>query len=691
MKAADHLNPFFCQLFNAYLPLAYLPSQCKSVADSNGSSWTLITTVFVSATTMLYTSIFLAIVFLWSINRQFHFKHRHSYDTEPLKPLQKARKSIKNAAKRISRNKQLRPGREHDEGPDKNLEEMKLEEQRNFKSFQTFLEDFEDDDEEPTVNVTSKPSFSQRSNANDAVSSPESRKDNHRTKDLLHVASKIEVFSYLSPDAVEDILKYVEYIDFKNIGDVLYDQETLDGSMYAVIQGEVTTHLSVTSKIGGISFDHQSEMNKGFSIVSGPGEVVTSMLTLVTSLVHEYIRKKGDDDGKESLGYNPQMIPSGIEIRAIISSKNTRLLRIPPRCFVTILNKFPKDVHIICQTIIARLQRVTIQTLVRFLGIDVGILGNLNTISHGNIPTQDFNLRLRSEASSDLPAAIQLAASLLGLPAEHSDELENGTSIIQISPGSFLCHKGEVADAVYLILDGYLDVEKTDVTFKDIINNDEGETDVHIKASRTKNFLLSKDGVGSQKNYFEPSFRVERGAWIGLFSSFTNEASFVTTRAPMSEKNSTILLKVPLSTFESIVSRFPSVLIKVLSDVIETISKSYTDCLSSSIFLLDLGLDWMHVEAGQYIASQGERCDSIFVVLNGRLRTKTSKDDSRNQSKQEEFGRGATIGELEALSESQWTYSVYAVRHCEVARIPLSLFNIIMTLSPGAGIHFVST
>jgi lysophospholipid hydrolase len=99
----------------------------------------------------------------------------------------------------------------------------------------------------------------------------------------------------------------------------------------------------------------------------------------------------------------------------------------------------------------------------------------------------------------------------------------------------------------------------------------------------------------------------------------------------------------------------------------------------------------MHVEAGQYIASQGERCDSIFVVLNGRLRTKTSKDDSRNQSKQEEFGRGATIGELEALSESQWTYSVYAVRHCEVARIPLSLFNIIMTLSPGAGIHFVST
>lgn len=691
MKETAHRNPFFCQLFNAYLPLAYLPSQCKSVADSNGSSWTFVTTVFVSATTMLYTGIFLAIVFLWSINRQFHFKHRHSYDTEPLKPLQKARKSIKNAAKRISRNKPLRPG-EHYEGPDNNLEEMKLEEQRNLKSFQTFLEDFEDDDEEPTINDTSKRSFSQRSNTNDAVSSTESRKDSHRTKDLLHVASKIEVFSYLSPEAVADILKYVEYIDFKNIGDVLYDQETLDGSMYAVIQGEVTTHLSLTNKIEGISFDRQSEMNKGFSIVSGPGEVVTSMLTLVTSLVHEYIRKKGDDDGgNESLGYNPRMIPSGIEIRAIISSKNTRLLRIPPRCFVTILNKFPKDVHIICQTIIARLQRVTIQTLVRFLGIDAGILGNLNTISRGTIPTQDFNLHWRSGASSDLTPAIQFAASLLELPAENSHELEKGASIIQISPGSFLCHKGEVADAVYLILDGYLDVEKTDVTFKDNTNNSEGETDAHIKASRTKNFLLSRDAVDPQNNRFGPSFRVERGAWIGLFSSFTNEASFVTTRAPLSEKNSTILLKVPLSTFESIVSRFPSVLIKVLSDVIETISNSYTDCLSSSIFLLDLCLDWMHVEAGQYIASQGERCDSIFVVLNGRLRTKISKDDSRNQSKQEEFGRGATIGELEALSESQWTYSVYAVRHCEVARIPLSLFNIIMTLSPGAGIHFVST
>lgn len=679
IKGTTNQVPFFCQVFNVYLPAAYLPSQCK-IDTSSDWTWTLVNTVFVSATTMFYTSIFLAVVFLWSINRQFHFKSRHSYDKEPLQPLKNARTSIKNAAKIISRNKTVRPDVNGKEDA-KSQEELRLNEQRNYKSFQTFLEDFEEDEDEPIMKETA----SQQSNSYDFATSSEYRSNNERKKDLLQVASKIEVFSYLSPQAVADILEYVEYVDFQNVGDVVYDRETLDGSMYAVIHGEVTTHLSMPNIL------EQNSLDKEFLIVSGPGEVVTSMLTLVTSLVHEYIKIKGESGGSKIFGNNPQIIPPGIEVRAVISSQNTRLLRIPSRCFVAVLEKFPKDVHIICQTIIARLQRVTIQSLVRFLGIDAGILGKLNAVTCGDIPIMDFSSPSRSSSSSsELTEAISFAASLLGLTDEQSCELEKGTSIIRASPGSLICITGHVSDAIYLVLDGYLEVIETDTISNHDANYKQDETETHTKARRTKTVVTSSDSTDHPKNHFESSYRVERGAWIGLFNSFTNEASFVTARAPTNIESKTVLLKVPLNTFENVISNFPSVLMKVLLDVIEMISISGNDCLSSSMFLLDLGLDWMHVEAGQYIAIQGEQCDSMFVVLNGRLRIKSPKDDSKNQSKQEEFGRGTTIGELEALAGGQWTHSVYAIRHCEVARIPISLFNIIMTLTPGAGIHFVS-
>ena len=101
----------------------------------------------------------------------------------------------------------------------------------------------------------------------------------------------------------------------------------------------------------------------------------------------------------------------------------------------------------------------------------------------------------------------------------------------------------------------------------------------------------------------------------------------------------------------------------------------------------------MHVEAGEYISLQGEPCDSMFVVLNGRLRAEgpTSKEDTKAQPipiTNEEYGRGATVGELEALAEGSWTQSLYAIRHVEVARIPSQIINILMAMFPSAGMHF---
>lgn len=65
------------------------------------------------------------------------------------------------------------------------------------------------------------------------------------------------------------------------------------------------------------------------------------------------------------------------------------------------------------------------------------------------------------------------------------------------------------------------------------------------------------------------------------------------------------------------------------------------------MFLLDMSLDWMHVEAGEFISVKGEPCDSMFVVLNGRLRASEAQQIISEYS--EEYVRG---GGARALGSS---------------------------------------
>ena len=169
---------------------------------------------------------------------------------------------------------------------------------------------------------------------------PKQRQKIKGAKDLLQLASKIEVLSYLSPEAVAEILDYVEYVDLSSnpVGKVIFDNDTLDGSLYAVISGEVTMSLSVrpTSCNSGVYDDTHS-----FSFVCGPGEVMTSMLTLISSLTREYQMQEAfisspipgligsefisvDVNGKPAVSEEKRCaIPDGIDVQAVISTPNT--------------------------------------------------------------------------------------------------------------------------------------------------------------------------------------------------------------------------------------------------------------------------------------------------------------------------------------------------------------------------------
>ena len=629
MSRSDRIKKATCQLYNTYLPESYLPATCKNHLEDESWAWNMINTVFVGSITIFNTTILLIITFLWLVNRQFHFsKKRHSYDKEqkPAKLLRLSKAKLKKAAKKLKRKKSV--AQIHREEQESEAA-MLLAEQKKHKSFQSFLDvqDCDEDDEEDntviekSLDIQHKKQQPYRSTNTPTGTSTRPPLGLHlsssdiakkkRTKDLLQLASKIEVFSYLSPEAVIDILEYVEYVDFKNIGDVVFDTHTLDGSMYAVVSGEVTTSLSV----------EETGNKEDFSFVAAPGEVITSMLSIVTSLVREYqlqdelihlfngaggvggsiggVGQISNDDVKKVF------IPPGMNIQAVVTAPNTRLLRIPSRCFVAILEKFPLDVHNICQTILSRLQRVTIQTLVRFLGLDAGILGvggpSLSS-SDGIIPIKPLRNSTAewskleqsllsgssdtSTASSILEEATSAAASLLGMSADTSHELNEGAEIIHASSGSVICSKGQPLDGIYLILKGQLEVglDQSKQQSSTPQKASQGEILNHKKATRSKRVsTLSSSSSRSFSSFdehdenssFKPLFSAAPGNWVGLFSCFTKDSSFITAHAT----SGALLLKIPAKTFHAVVSKYPRVLIHTLLDIIDTGKSFDFNCL----------------------------------------------------------------------------------------------------------------
>ena len=102
------------------------------------------------------------------------------------------------------------------------------------------------------------------------------------------------------------------------------------------------------------------------------------------------------------------------------------------------------------------------------------------------------------------------------------------------------------------------------------------------------------------------------------------------------------------------------------------------EALTNNLLVLhiDASLDWQQVDAGQVLWRPGENSDSFYMVLNGRLRALTDKEDG-GVNIVGEYGQGDTVGELDVITSSTRRTTLHAIRDTELARMPMSLFNAI--------------
>lgn len=173
-------------------------------------------------------------------------------------------------------------------------------------------------------------------------------------------------------------------------------------------------------------------------------------------------------------------------------------------------------------------------------------------------------------------------------------------------------------------------------------------------------------------NYCE-LYTIKPGGIGGFIGAALSYKSFVEVKA----KTTAYVGFLPRATLDRISERYPSVLLNVASTL--------TCVLSSLIQTLDFALEWVQVPGGQVLFKEGDEADSIYIVLNGRLRSVVLQDGQA--VKHGEYGQGESIGELEVLTISKRPYTLHAIRDSELAKFPRTLFESLAKAHPSITIE----
>ncbi|XP_049326272.1 patatin-like phospholipase domain-containing protein 7 [Astyanax mexicanus] len=164
-------------------------------------------------------------------------------------------------------------------------------------------------------------------------------------------------------------------------------------------------------------------------------------------------------------------------------------------------------------------------------------------------------------------------------------------------------------------------------------------------------------------------FVTHPGELVGHLAVLTGEPLIFSVRA----HRDCSFLSISKTHFYEIMRAEPRVVLNVAHTVVRRVSPFVRQ--------IDFALDWMAVEAGRAVYRQGDKSDSTFIVLSGRLRSVIMRDDGKKELAGE-YGRGDLIGVVEALTHMNRATTVHAVRDSELAKMPEGALNSIKRKYP---------
>uniref|UniRef100_A0A3P9IPG1 lysophospholipase n=1 Tax=Oryzias latipes TaxID=8090 RepID=A0A3P9IPG1_ORYLA len=398
------------------------------------------------------------------------------------------------------------------------------------------------------------------------------------------------------------------------------------------------------------------------------------------------------------------------------------ILRLPASAFESVFKKYPETLVRVIQIIMVRLQRVTFLALHNYLGLTTELfnpesqavpLSNLNSVmteassgkltrrlhfqedlasgasessgeqglTHACLPTLNNFCHFILVTGNDLNMACERARVTIeetpSSPATHKSSLKKNVTM-QHTPSEVFHYtdSGGQSDAIHLSKSNtILQAAKKDlqgiIQLQDPGLLERRVTLHHVKAGS----VIARQGDQEVSIQFVISgllhvyqrmidreedtrlFVTHPGELVGQLAVLTGEPLIFTVRA----QRDCSFLSISKTHFYEIMRVEP----KVVLTVAHTVSRR----MSSFVRQIDFALDWMAVEAGRAVYRQGEKSDSTFIVLSGRLRSVIMKEDGKKELIGE-YGRGDLIGVVEALTHQNRATTVHAVRDSELAKLP---------------------
>uniref|UniRef100_A0AAQ4PX27 lysophospholipase n=1 Tax=Gasterosteus aculeatus aculeatus TaxID=481459 RepID=A0AAQ4PX27_GASAC len=457
-------------------------------------------------------------------------------------------------------------------------------------------------------------------------------KNSHLPSEVLYMLKNVSSATFEKPLFLE-LCRHMVLIPLHQ-GEVLFQPGDTDDSIYVVQDGRLELCIRESDGTDAVVKDVL------------PGDSVHSLLSILDVIT----------------GYPAPY--KTVSARAAVPST---ILRLPAAAFQSVFQKYPETVVRVIQIIMVRLQRVTFLALHNYLGLTTELF---NPVRFGLFGTLRTSLMvLLSDMQNSLKAELKYAADTFVLvtcnhESIHVEAVKTGSNRVfegfnheliidvllfhgkpgllegrvnlrQVKAGSVVAHQGDQDASVEFIISGSLHVYQRMI-------------------DREEDTLL---------------FVAHPGEMVGHLAVLTGEPLIFTVRA----HRDCSFLSISKAHFYEMMREEPSVVLNVAHTVVKRVSPFVRQ--------IDFALDWMAVEAGRAVYRQGDKSDSTFIVLSGRLRSVIAKDDGKKELAGE-YGRGDLIGVVEALTHMNRATTVHAVRDSELAKLPEGALNSIKRRYP---------
>uniref|UniRef100_A0A7N8X0J0 lysophospholipase n=1 Tax=Mastacembelus armatus TaxID=205130 RepID=A0A7N8X0J0_9TELE len=303
------------------------------------------------------------------------------------------------------------------------------------------------------------------------------------------------------------------------------------------------------------------------------------------------------------------------------------VLRLPATAFLSVFEKYPETLVRVIQIIMVRLQRVTFLALHNYLGLTTELFNPVQSLFYSPllVPMKPSLIRQIQQNTLERVKSNLFDPSLL----------DGRVTLRQVKAGSVVAHQGDQDVSVAFVISGLLHV------YQRMIDSEEES-------------LL---------------FVTHPGEMVGHLAVLTGEPLIFTVRA----HRDCTFLSISKAHFYEMMREEPRVVLNVAHTVVKRVSPFVRQ--------IDFALDWMAVEAGRAVYRQGDKSDSTFIVLSGRLRSVIARDDGKKELAGE-YGRGDLIGVVETLTHMNRATTVHAVRDSELAKLPEGALNSIKRRYP---------